>query len=335
VTTTGCCGVASREKHGRKRWAALVGLVVLSAGCAPAMEDLRTSLSATDAGTIWFATTGSLQRSADGSRYVPGDPLVVSGDLRLPDGAGPFPAIVLTHGCGGTGNAEVGWATVLREWGYATFVVDSFRGRRLHEVCTSALRLSGLERVPDAYGALRVLATHPRIDRRRVSLMGFSHGGILTLAASTTWAAETYAPVGQARFRAFLPFYPYCNTRFPERARIAAPLRIHMGQLDDWLPVGPCITLVEELKASGQDATITVYQGAHHSFDNIGRSVSRQANVVNPTACTFELPHILGPLPAQRQIEACLRRGATVGWNPEATEQARRNVRAQLAELMK
>src|SRR2546430_10402375 len=111
--------------------------------------------------------------------------------------------------------------------------------------------------------------------------MGFSHGGILTLGASTAWAKETYAPAGQPSFRAFLPFYPYCNTVYPERQRIAAPLRIHMGELDDWLPVGPCVRLVDSLKASGQDAAITVYPGAHHSFDNVGRPVLRLPNVVN------------------------------------------------------
>jgi len=30
-----------------------------------------------------------------------------------------------------------------------------------------------------------------------------------------------------------------------------------------------------------------------------------------------------------------MRKGATVGWSPEATEEARRNVQAQLAELLK
>jgi len=30
-----------------------------------------------------------------------------------------------------------------------------------------------------------------------------------------------------------------------------------------------------------------------------------------------------------------MRKGATVGWNREATEEARKNVRAQLAEFLK
>lgn len=308
---------------------------ITSAGCAPALKDVKPALATTDSGTVWFATAGSVVRTAQVLRYAPGDPVVLSGDLRFPSGSGPFPAVILAHGCSGTGNAETGWAPVLREWGYATFILDSLRGRNLSEVCTNPSALTGTQRIPDAYGALRVLATHPGIDARRVALMGFSHGAILTLGASTVWARETFAASGQPAFRAFLPFYPYCNTLYPERERISAPVRMHSGQLDDWTPAAPCVRLVEALKASGQDATITVYPGAHHSFDNIGRPLLYLPNVYSGANCVFSLASILGPAPPASEIEQCGRRGATIAWNPEATQEARRNVRAQLAELLR
>jgi dienelactone hydrolase len=307
----------------------------MSTGCAPALQDLKPSLTVTDSGNIWFASAGSLVRTPDGSRFTPGDPVVISGELRFPSGTGPFPAVILAHGCGGSGGADVAWAVALREWGYATLVLDSFRGRGLTEVCTAPRALSGTQRIPDAYGALRILATHPKIDARRVALMGFSHGDILTLGASTVWAKEAYAPAGRPGFRAFFPFYSYCSTVYPERQRISAPLRIHMGELDDWLPVGPCIRLADSLKASGQDASITVYAGAHHSFDNVGRGFLRLPNVINPSRCTTEIPSIAGPFPNPNEAAACLTTGATVAWSPEATEQARGNMRAQLAEVLK
>jgi dienelactone hydrolase len=319
----------------KKCFVLLALVAVWSAGCAPALKDLKPALAATDSGGIWFASAGSLIRTPDGSRFVLGDPVVISGDLRFPSGTGRFPAVTLVHGCAGIGNAETGWARVLREWGYATFVIDSFRGRNLTEVCTSARTLTGTQRIPDAYGALRILATHPKIDARRVALMGFSHGGILTMGASTAWAKETFAPSDQPAFRAFLPFYPSCNTVYPERGRISAPVRIHSGELDDWTPAGPCVRLAETLKTSGQDATITVYPGAHHSFDNIGCPFLRLPNVDSGADCAFQVASILGPFPSASETARCLRRGATIAWNPEATEQARHNVRAQLAELLK
>jgi len=102
---------------------------------------------------------------------------VLSGDLSLPAGAGPFPGVVLMHGCSGLPSRAIdGWAPDLRTWGYATFVLDSFRGRGIREVCSDALSLTGNRRIADAYGALQLLATHPRLDRGRAVLMGFSAG---------------------------------------------------------------------------------------------------------------------------------------------------------------
>ena len=166
--------------------------------------------------------------------------------------------------------------------------------------------------------------------------MGFSHGGGATLGASTRWAHDRYAAQSGAAFKAFLPFYPAnCGTVFPERMSIAAPLRIHVGALDDWTPAGPCRELVEALRASGQDAEITVYEGAHHSFDNVGRRVVWLPNVDSAAGCRVEAVSILGPVRDANAARGCLHKGATLGWSPTATEQARHNVLAQLATLLR
>jgi hypothetical protein len=98
-----------------------VGLFVLvatlSAACVPALNAVKPTLTATDSGTIWFATAGSLGLSQVGARLVASDPIVLSAELRFPFGAGPFPAVILAHGCGGAGNADAGWAHVLPAWG--------------------------------------------------------------------------------------------------------------------------------------------------------------------------------------------------------------------------
>ncbi|HEU5197719.1 MAG TPA: dienelactone hydrolase family protein [Methylomirabilota bacterium] len=304
------------------------------AACAPTIKDTRDRLSAQDRGRIAFATPDTLARAAD-SRLVPADPIALTGELTLPAGAGPFPAVVLMHGCGGLGNAEGGWVTPLTGAGYATFVVDSFTGRGLAEVCRNARALISLQRVPDAYGALRILATHPRLDAGRIALMGFSHGGGLTLGASTRWAHDRYTRTAAAAFRAFLPFYPGCNNAYPERLSISAPLRIHIGELDDWTPAAPCQELVDTLRRSGQDAEITVYPGAHHSFDNVGRRVTWLPAVDSAAGCTIEAVSILGPVKNAAEVLGCLRKGATLGWSAAATEQARRKVLAQLSALLR
>ena len=260
-------------------------------------------------------------------------PLSLSGELLFPKGAGPFPAAVLAHGCEGNRNVEPAWGPFLRQSGYATFNIDSLNGRSLKEVCTQPGALSPQQRLPDIYGALRLLAANPKIDAKRVALMGFSHGGIVTMLASTTWSKENFAPAGQPSFRAFFPFYPYCNTIFPERDRVSAPVRIHTGAADDWTPAKPCGDLGASLKAAGQDISISVYPDAYHLFDQATDNVFLP-NVVNPAECYAKMPSILGPV-APESIANCVKNGATVGNSPSATEQARKNLRAQLEELLR
>jgi hypothetical protein len=55
----------------------------------------------------------------------------------------------------------------------------------------------------------------------------------------------------------------------------------------------------------------------------------------NGSACRPASASILGPLLNGRELTSCARKGATVGGNPAATEQARRNGLGQLASLLR
>lgn len=316
------------------------GLILLLAACAiitacaSQARPIKPALDRADSGLVEFVTAGSLARG-EGGRLVAGPPLPISGDLEIPPGSGPFPAVVLMHGCAGVGAAERGWETALRAAGYATFVVDSFGGRGLREACVDAGALLPMQRIPDAYGALRILSTHPAIDARRIALMGFSHGGIVTTLSATAWAHDTFVASGQPGFRAFVALYPYCNWTMPEMAHLSAPLRIHTGALDDWTPAKACEDMVAGLRAAGYDARITVYPGARHSFDEVGQPVTALPHVANGAACTPRLASILGPPENAEQFADCLRLGATIGWDPEATRQARAAVLTELEKLVR
>ena len=50
----------------------------------------------------------------------------INATLYRPFGPGPFPAVVLLHGCAGVLDKHTGWARQLSEWGYAALIVDSF-----------------------------------------------------------------------------------------------------------------------------------------------------------------------------------------------------------------
>jgi dienelactone hydrolase len=282
-----------------------------------------------------FETAGSIvARGPHIAMEVRTESLTLTGELRLPRGAGPFPAVILAHGCMGNGYAENTWEPQLRQWGYATFVVDSLGGRHLKEVCREFWKLYAVQRVPDVYGALRRLATDPRIDANRIALMGFSHGGIAALSAATAWARDTFAAQGQPRFRAFFAVYPYCNAIVPEYDTISAPLRIHAGALDDWTPAAPCERLSTELRRRGFDADTTVHPDAHHAFDAPYGSVVSLPWVTNLAACFPRYLSILGPSEQPEPYAACVRRGATAGRNTRAIEAMRRVLERELVTLL-
>jgi dienelactone hydrolase len=310
------------------------GLVAFSASA----QQPKQTLGASDEGEIAFLTTNSLQRKDNVPfRFFDGPPITITGTLRFPAGAGPFPAVVLAHGCSGITNVVQGWQSKLREYGYATFVVDSFAKRHLKETCSFASsELSPVQRVPDVYGALKILATHPKIQADRIALMGFSHGGTVTVFSSLEWMRNKYAGLAGAAFRGFLPFYPFCQYEFPEFDRVAAPVRLHMGDRDDWLPVKACVDWVNRLRAAGFDATATLYPGAHHGFDNGNDRVFVYQEGSSLWACTLRLASALGPeLPTSSKLDCAKRGGATIGGNLEARDLARANVQRELAQILR
>jgi hypothetical protein len=66
---------------------------VALAGLAIAARPIPPALGGTDADTLSFATPGSLDRTE--TRFVPGGPVVLSGELLVPDGAGLCLPIIL------------------------------------------------------------------------------------------------------------------------------------------------------------------------------------------------------------------------------------------------
>ena len=198
--------------------------------------------------------------------------------VSKPDGPGPFPAIVMMHDCSGLGPASSGaparWAAELVERGYVVAIPDSFTPRGwVDGVCTNPsprrAEVGPFRRARDAHAALAFVRALPYVDGRRVGLMGGSHGGSTALAS-----------MGSPGFAAAVALYPRCGSG---AYRTTAPLLILIGEKDDWTPAEPCRKLAEAALAAGQPVSITIYPGAHHSFDS-PRPVRYVAARINPVA---------------------------------------------------
>lgn len=194
-------------------------------------------------------------------------PLVSQGYLRRPEGTGPFPAVVLLHGCNGSPEAiDQNWGVTVSSWGYVTLSMDSFGSRGLKNTCRGG-RPDDL--FSDAYRALNYLVQQPFADPKRVAVVGFSQGGWLTL-----WSAERggIEKASENKFRAAVAFYPPCGGF---RSAMAIPTLILIGESDDWTTADACRKLVageddlgiSRRKSDGPPIQIVVYPGAYHGFD--------------------------------------------------------------------
>jgi dienelactone hydrolase len=184
----------------------------------------------------------------------------VTGLLTLPPGDGPFPVVLMLHGCAGLYETHAEWAGLLASWGYASLRIDSFTPRGIAEICTDILR--PVPRAADVNGAIAYLQALPEIDAGRIAVMGWSHGAGVALQI----AAEPGSLRGDLKpaVKGAVALYPYCSrTSQPYRV----PLLVLIGDADDWTPAGLCTDMVADLPPSSATVDLAVYPGATHSFD--------------------------------------------------------------------
>jgi pimeloyl-ACP methyl ester carboxylesterase len=105
------------------------------------------------------------------------------GTVLLPEGRGPFPAIVFLHGSGCSTRGDMRpIADSFVERGYAGLVFDK-RGCGASKGNWSAASL--LDLAADAEAALRFIVARPDIDQTRVGLWGISQSGWVAPIAAT------------------------------------------------------------------------------------------------------------------------------------------------------
>lgn len=231
------------------------------------------------------------------------------------------PALVLLHGCGGVHGRSgrlaeryTELAQRLNARGVHALVVDSLGPRGERELCTQPMAARGVsqqERRRDALLALQWLAARGDVDRARIGLLGWSHGGSAVLAATNLrHPAVAAAPV---RATLAVAFYPGCSAELARGYQPAAPLLMLLGADDDWTPPAPCQKLAETATGA-PDATVPAprvqtYAGAVHGFDGTA-----------PVRVRHDVPNGVRP-----------GGGVMVGAQPAAREAARDELDAFLA----
>jgi len=240
---------------------------------AQAPEVVTTFASGAPNGRYAFAswTPKTLGELMQGNRT--GETVNILGHLFLPPGSDKVPAVVLVHGSGGVYQAELDfWPKQFNAAGIAVFTLDMFGPRGVQSTAEDQSQVPFAADVADTFAALRVLATHPRIDQKRIAIMGFSRGGTATLRASVEKIIAAQKLPDGLRYAASIPTYAGgCVGVFrlvvkPGVFSKAPMLFIH-GDADDYTPIGPCQDYADKIGKAGTPVEFVVIEGAQHKFD--------------------------------------------------------------------
>src|ERR1700687_3887447 len=127
-----------------------------------------------------------------------------------PDGAGPFPAVMFLHTCGGVRDDLRAWTKAALKLGYVVLIPTSMRGAQINSF--PPLAVPNGRRVKDAMDAVAHLAKQSFVDSARIYAVGFSQGThVAEMVAGSTVAVALASP-GSPRFAATAGLYGGCGT---------------------------------------------------------------------------------------------------------------------------
>lgn len=216
-------------------------------------------------------------------------PLNVKGTLRMPDTTHgrrrcgeqhDLPAVVILHSSGGIDSTGTFYAAALNAAGIATLEIDMWEARGVTGFANRPP--APVFTYPDAFAALEYLADLPDIDADRIGVMGFSWGGVVSLAASE----QTYVGMfgGGHSFKAHVANYPICyaanNTAItPDLVSggalyanlTGAPVMIQIGSEDDYdNGTAACKALAAQVNPANNNVVeVAEYSGASHGWDRL------------------------------------------------------------------
>jgi dienelactone hydrolase len=199
-----------------------------------------------------------------------------------PEGEGPFPTVLLFHGCGGRRAFLDGYMGAIARAGLAAVSLDSFaprgwsRARALATVCTG-LELPGHKRAGDVLASLWGVSRAPRVDATRLALAGWSHGGwaimdLMTMALTRPGEAGVADPdpALRDRVKALALAYPYCGPGSLTHLRAwrhTPDVFAFVGEADRVASASACGRAFRKAQDAGARIETWVIPGAGHAFD--------------------------------------------------------------------
>jgi dienelactone hydrolase len=219
--------------------------------------------------------------------------------------------------------------------GFATLEYDSYVARNWENPSRGkgGPKLEA-HQTADAYSALKIMQSNPKIDGKRVAIVGTSAGGNTALLAASENLHKRYVGEDGPRFAALVALYPG-GYLLPTAAdsSVKTPILILPAEKDDfmkWERTKVWVDYVKRENSAIQIDTVLVSE-AYHSFMNKSARSGRQFNPDTPVSgtCPFALADFTNPATTYLQLDrtisnkfdpSCQTRGATTGYSSQAAK---------------
>ena len=190
--------------------------------------------------------------------------LKVNGDnayafVAQPDDNAKHPGIVLIQEWWGIEPHIRDLAQRLAADGFVVAVPDRYHGKiatEPNDAQKMVMMIGGnIDRAAkEIIGALETIKAMPNVEPKKLGLMGFCVGGLMTYVV-----ASRYNNLG-----AVVPFYPGGYDPKPEDvAKVNAPILAFFGSRDESIPLDRVAKIEKMYKDAGKDQTVKVYDAGH------------------------------------------------------------------------
>ncbi len=212
---------------------------------------------------------------------------MASGFLARP-ASGTGPGVLVIQEWWGLDSGIKEWTMRLGNEGFVALAPDLYHGQLAgHDEMDKAAHL--MQSLPperagrDMSGAVDYLADHTAVRGDGIGVVGFCMGGMLSFLIAANRPDKV---------KALVPFYGFPQgENEPDWSTLAAKVRGHMAEHDDFFSPAAARALEAKLKALGKDVSLTVHPGTGHAFmgphNALGTLNAKLAAQIWPEAVAF------------------------------------------------
>jgi len=172
--------------------------------------------------------------------------------------ADPLPAVVALYGAGGNISGMEQYASMLAAQGFAVYLLHYFDRTGTESADKPTILRNFPLWMKTLWDAISFIETQPRVDGKRIALLGFSLGAYLSLANS---------PIDH-RVQAVVEFFGGMPKEIHLFMRRLCPVLFLHGEADATVPVAEAYQLQKLLEKKGIPYEMKIYPGAGHGFED-------------------------------------------------------------------